>query len=305
MCACGPRRAVCPQKGQRWLRSVSVKGDLLLWCLSSHCLLPDGHWLKACNRVLLYLGKNTLYFLPLSWDFYPRGPTVETPQIDTSLNNPLIRERELRSQTNRNLDRNTHFLWRMRSKHDNNTCSSSLTPQVNSTSLLDILNTAHFNGVPADNIPSYSFFSSSSHLLCYPLPIPLRAPLSSPGRDTKGPVRQSNQELPWMAGAYISPIHPLDISRQNSSRRYDWGGSAGKLEAKPLALKIKCHAVGNPVAKTESSHVWLWKVLRLRSAEKVDMGFCLVFVKLVLHNINQISHGIYIIDGQFSIWVPI
>lgn len=132
-----------------------------------------------------------------------------------------IRERELRSQTNRNLDRNTHFLWRMRSKHDNNTCSSSLTPQVNSTSLLDILNTAHFNGVPADNIPSYSFFSSSSHLLCYPLPIPLRAPLSSPGRDTKGPVRQSNQELPWMAGAYISPIHPLDISRQNSSRRYD------------------------------------------------------------------------------------
>lgn len=36
----------------------------------------------------------------------------------------------------------------------------------------------------------------------------LSAPLSSAGHHTKGPVRQSNQELPWMAGAHISQSHP-------------------------------------------------------------------------------------------------
>lgn len=88
------------------------------------------------------------------------------------------------------------------------------------------------------------FFFPTSHLPCYPLPIPLCTPLSSPGRDTKGPVRQSNQELPWMAGAHISPSIPRYLSRQNSSRRYDWEGSTEKLEAKPLALEIKYNAVG-------------------------------------------------------------
>lgn len=61
---------------------------------------------------------------------------------------------------------------------------------------------------------SPSSFPPTSHLPCYPLPIPLRTPLSSPGRDTKGPVRQSNQELPWMAEACISPSIPGYISRQ-------------------------------------------------------------------------------------------
>lgn len=140
-------------------------------------------------------------------------------------------------------------------------------------------------------------FFFTSHLPCYPLPIPLRAPLSSPGRDTKGPVRQSNQELPWMAGAYISPSIPRYLSRQNSSRRYDWGGSTGKLEAKPLALKMKCHAVGNAAAKTEYSHVWLWKVWRARGGDCPPViwwkSLCdFSFFFLVQFSINQPSHGI-------------
>lgn len=60
----------------------------------------------------------------------------------------------------------------------------------------------------------FIFCSSTSHLPCYPLSVPLHAPLSSAGRDTKGPVRQSNQELPWMAGAHISPSIPRYLSWQ-------------------------------------------------------------------------------------------
>lgn len=86
---------------------------------------------------------------------------------------------------------------------------------VKCTSLINISNTGRFNGVPVKQYSlSSSDFFPTSHLPCYPLPIPLRAPLSSPGRDTKGPVRQSNQELPWMAGAYISPSIPRYLSRQ-------------------------------------------------------------------------------------------
>lgn len=116
---------------------------------------------------------------------------------------------------------------------------------------------------------------STSHLPCYPLPIPLCTPLSSPGRDTKGPVRHSNQELPWMAGAHISPSIPRYLSWQNSSRCYDWEGSTEKLKTKPLALKIKCRMDGNATPETGSSHVWLPEVSRTGSPVHLMNNCCM------------------------------
>lgn len=94
---------------------------------------------------------------------------------------------------------------------------------------------------PSPLSPSPSLFS------------PRSLPLSSPGRDTKGPVRQSNQELPWMAGAYISPSIPRYLCRQNSSPRYDWGGSAGR-NRRPSKEREAFRNAG------ERSRVWLWKL---------------------------------------------
>lgn len=73
------------------------------------------------------------------------------------------------------------------------------------------------------------------------------------------PHQDGTQKVQW--GSLIRNFHgwleptfhcpSLDISLgKNSSRRYDWGGSTEKLEAKPLALKIKRCAVGNATART-------------------------------------------------------
>ena len=112
------------------------------------------------------------------------------------------------------------------------------------------------------------------------------------------PHQDGTQKVQW--GSLIRNFHgwleptfhrpSLDISLgKNSSRHYDWGGSTEKLEAKPLALKIKSYAVGNTTAKTESSHVQLWKVSRASAADcpseicrnNLDDFFFFVFVSVL------------------------
>ena len=71
---------------------------------------------------------------------------------------------------------------------------------------------------------------SNSSLLGYsPLITLFHALCPQTGQDTKGPVRQCNQGLPWMAG---TPTHPQSISISPSlSLLPDWKKSATKAPA--------------------------------------------------------------------------
>lgn len=202
MCVWEPTRAICLQKGQRWVRSVSVplKSLLTSSLTFTHCLQVSISAQKKQKK------KNSLYS-GHQWEKRPKVTTKSSRGKGRRADwRKWLMIRLKQTETRRGLKPHMSafgMLWRRSKQYL--MAGTELTAQY-------FKHWAFSQSTAKQYSPSS--FPPTSHLPCYPLPIPLRTPLSSPGRDTKGPVRQSNQELPWMAEACISPSIPGYISRQ-------------------------------------------------------------------------------------------
>lgn len=201
LCVC-----VCENpQGQFAYRKVKGEWGVSV-CLSSHCLLPAWHLLTAYKSSSLHKKKNSLYS-GHQWEKRPKVTTKSSRGKGRRADwRKWLMIRLKQTETRRGLKPHMSafgMLWRRSKQYL--MAGTELTAQY--------FKHWAFSQTTAKQY-SPSSFPPTSHLPCYPLPIPLRTPLSSPGRDTKGPVRQSNQELPWMAEACISPSIPGYISRQ-------------------------------------------------------------------------------------------